>query len=189
MRLKSWKVLPLLLAILSVLCVVSSAQGTLYKGDWCSFEVPDGCTVTSESPFAVLLEKPVSPDTGVGMHLDIMRCKDVAAMNRDEYISSLEERLQTIAIAEEISQRQRGGILGDCIYAKTGLADGLHGKTAFDIRYYDYPNMKILSYFWVEGNDAVRMRLRWIGPRSLDLDPDDTIKPLNDAYRTFKYYG
>jgi len=141
------------------------------------------------------LEKPVSPDTGLGMKLGVLYFKGATgatAMERDEYVSSLDDKLQTQANSQE-EALQDEGIIGDCIYAKpaleTGVIDGLRGKTSFDIRWYEHPNAKILWYFWVEGNDLGGINLQWTGPRSLDLDTDDTIEPLNDAYDTFEYYG
>jgi len=202
MRLKSWKAPALILVILSVvilsvLYVVVPAQGTFYEGDWCSFKAPDGCIVTFESDGKVILEKLVSPDPELRMELVVDRFEFEDRIRFEEYedwTSSDEELrwdLEHFRGFDEV-YLQGEGIIGECTYSEglfPEVIDGSQGRTATDLRWYEHPNAKILIYEWAEGNDTVRITLRWLGLQALYLDTDDTIEPLNDAYDTFEYYG
>ena len=187
MRLKSWKVLPLLLVILSVLCVVAPAQGALYKGDWCSFEAPYGYTVFSEDDDSVILQKVVSSNPPLLMQLAVFRDEDMSSSDSTLKLT-LEMLIDTFA-----EGLQEDGLIGDCTGNATDIAthmmDGLHGRTAYNVRIHDYPYAKILGYAWGENNDVVYMSLLWSGSQVPYKDADYVVKPIGDAYRTFKYYG
>jgi len=195
MRLKSWKVLPLVLVILLVLCVVTPAQGALYyKGDWCSFEVPDGFTVAIADDNSVILQKVVSSDPLVLIQLAFDRFEDEDMSSSDYALKHLLE-IYIDGFAEGL---QDDGYIGDCTDAATDVFDGLHGRTAVDVRTYDYPYAEIIGQAWGENNDVVvLMSHYWAGPQvpyEYEFpyefkDVDYLLEPLNDVYRTFEYYG
>ena len=202
MRLKSWKVPALILVILSVVIlsvpyVVVPARGSqLYEGDWCSFEVPDGCTVSSEDNDMITLDKDISDYEW--MTLSVHRFRDVIKPSDD--VDDLDYKLRQhlekfISRFEKILQGER--LIGDRIYSvyespEIKIKDGSHGRTAYDIREYENPDGEIMCYTWAEGDDIVRITLYridlfsyWMGPPDSSFDPEGTI---NDAYESFVYY-
>ena len=193
MRLKSWKVLPLLLVILLVLCVVVPAQGGLYykpaegvwqyKGDWCSFEVPDGFTVTSEQNTLVILQKVVPSVPPYETAAQILVFRSGYASDPGTNIRLLLESYTDIFVDE----LQDAGYVGEhCTSYKIDMVDGLHGRTYYRIRTYDSPYSETFGYIWRENNnDIVLMSLAWSGSQV----PYKDVNYLTKPYRTFKYYG
>ena len=102
--------------------------GALYKGDWCSFEAPDGYTVLSEDDTLVVLQKVVS--SNLWMQLKVCRGEDVSS---SDYMLQLALKAFTDGFVERL---QDGGHIGDCAGATTDMVGGSHGRTVWEVRTY-----------------------------------------------------
>jgi len=169
-----------ILAIAVLAINASFAQGTSYKGDWCSFEAPDGCYVISEDDTSVTLQKVVS--SNLLMQLVVVRTEDISS---SDYMLKLALKIFTDSFVEVL---QDAGYIGDCTGDATDMIDGLQGRTAYNARIYDYPYVDIFGYAWGKNNDVVVMSLCWSGSQVPSMDTDYLIEPITDPYTSFRYY-
>jgi len=189
MRLRSWKATVIILVILSVVILsvsyaVIPARGTLYKGDWCSFKIPDESIVVYEDDDKIVLEKYISDEY---IRLLVNRFKDVISPSgdADSLDHALHKHLEESIFGDEeyllntglISHRSSG-------FDYPYIADGTRGRTAYDTWSYMDPDGMIFGYSWAEGNDVLTMTLCWTGTEY--LDPVDV---LGGAYNSFVYHG